>query len=580
MRREFKVRKLTNRIMQESLSGDDLYSLLPLDEVLDRILDTVCDQIGFSFAMIALVDEDQQEIQMVKGKCVRGDWRRESHRSLYGNDIQAYLMRTGKTVCIVGKEATTDGKILSLVDGNYYLDGEELFTLDWDTFQKYNHEAMARVLIPIGEIGSIEAGFYRSQHQEILPILVKTLELYAARAKQALQNALFHEQQQQHTTMLTELHGVSSLQTLSQQGGKLLQLITDQALDILHADVVRLYPLEQSGLIGGANQGELRFKDPISTWRSVQDSKEEEEIKLPYNPDIVQDIAKNQKSYYRPDAQDEQLLGGTSYPLFRSFAGVPLQTQGELLGVLCINYRIRHRFSDYERLIIELFAQHAAAVIKSNQLVREQERHKERQRLENELHGLVKSSVRALRLFSEEASAVLGTDPVRARELLRRVSRTTWGILSDIDLVLNNLASEYDNRTLSEQIREEVSRLVGETQTEVVVDLDKDLPVFPIRLSRVLLSVIREAVINALEHGRAKQICVRISCAEDQVCLVVEDDGRGFEPEKERSQARRGLTIMQNHVEAIGGCLRVTSYPEKRTTIRVEIPLKDIDGTE
>lgn len=47
-----------------------------------------------------------------------------------------------------------------------------------------------------------------------------------------------------------------------------------------------------------------------------------------------------------------------------------------------------------------------------------------------------------------------------------------------------------------------------------------------------LLGIVREAVSNALRHGAAKTVRIRLHEDAGRLCLLVQDDGRGFDPEK------------------------------------------------
>jgi signal transduction histidine kinase len=54
------------------------------------------------------------------------------------------------------------------------------------------------------------------------------------------------------------------------------------------------------------------------------------------------------------------------------------------------------------------------------------------------------------------------------------------------------------------------------------------------------------------------------------LCLVVEDDGRGFEPNGTRSG---GLANIRDRVEALHGQLAIESRLGSGTTVRAELPL-------
>jgi signal transduction histidine kinase len=301
---------------------------------------------------------------------------------------------------------------------------------------------------------------------------------------------------------------------------------------------------------------------------------------------IVQYIAETRLAYYQPDAQcDKQLVGedkrsptGQGHRTFTkrqnimSFAGVPLLARGKLLGVLCINYRQRRRFSAQDRQVIELFAQQAAAVIAGGELVR----NRERRRLEYDLHDSVKSGLRGLILFSKAASAALDCDPARTRKQLHEIRRSAWGILGDVELILHDLAQNgNDGKLLQHFIREDLGRLAGHDSSKVILDLHDDLPALPMLLTRTMLYVMREALMNALEHSHADTIRVSIRCNGERLHLMVNDNGCGFNPDQQNGEEHRGLMIMRERVQMIGGELEIISTPGKGTTVWGDLPQKE-----
>ncbi len=64
---------------------------------------------------------------------------------------------------------------------------------------------------------------------------------------------------------------------------------------------------------------------------------------------------------------------------------------------------------------------------------------------------------------------------------------------------------------------------------------------------------------------------------EDEVELVVRDDGIGFDPEKSRRPASRGTGLgllgMQERVRLLGGRIAIESTPGQGTAIRARFPL-------
>ncbi len=85
----------------------------------------------------------------------------------------------------------------------------------------------------------------------------------------------------------------------------------------------------------------------------------------------------------------------------------------------------------------------------------------------------------------------------------------------------------------------------------------------------VVIRIVREAVINAVRHGGAKVIQVRLGDEDEQVLRVV-DDGAGFDPSAiDTSRDRFGLVMMRERAQSIGARFAVRSVPGKGTTIEL-----------
>src|SRR5215213_4532455 len=76
----------------------------------------------------------------------------------------------------------------------------------------------------------------------------------------------------------------------------------------------------------------------------------------------------------------------------------------------------------------------------------------------------------------------------------------------------------------------------GREGGNVEMQLDDSVAV-PTRTQAALLRVLREAIINAMRHGGAQTVKVELT-GDPQVCLVISDDGRGFDIEAAAESGR------------------------------------------
>ncbi len=97
------------------------------------------------------------------------------------------------------------------------------------------------------------------------------------------------------------------------------------------------------------------------------------------------------------------------------------------------------------------------------------------------------------------------------------------------------------------------------------------------RSERLLaVRVVEEAISNALRHGRAQVVDVRVSLVDDALELRVSDDGRGFGDE---AGPASGTARLADRLRLAGGDLRVTSVPGDGTQVVARLPVDSLRTT-
>lgn len=84
-----------------------------------------------------------------------------------------------------------------------------------------------------------------------------------------------------------------------------------------------------------------------------------------------------------------------------------------------------------------------------------------------------------------------------------------------------------------------------------------------------LYRIAQEAVTNAVRHGKAQRIQIKLSKNERRYRLTIHDNGAGFQPAQaaHSKPAGMGLSIMRYRAEMIGARLDVTGSPGRGTTV-------------
>jgi signal transduction histidine kinase len=94
-------------------------------------------------------------------------------------------------------------------------------------------------------------------------------------------------------------------------------------------------------------------------------------------------------------------------------------------------------------------------------------------------------------------------------------------------------------------------------------------------IETTLYRIVQEALNNIAKHARAKSAAVLLDRRIDRVSLIVEDDGVGFDVERQlRHHQRFGVTGMLERATLLGGTFDIESNPRAGTTVAVRIPIR------
>jgi signal transduction histidine kinase len=94
-----------------------------------------------------------------------------------------------------------------------------------------------------------------------------------------------------------------------------------------------------------------------------------------------------------------------------------------------------------------------------------------------------------------------------------------------------------------------------------------------------LYYVAREAVNNAIKHGHARQIVIRLAANQRQGALTIQDDGYGIASIVPGNKGM-GLHLMNYRARMVGGSLEVRRVPTGGTIVTVLFPAFPLVGAK
>jgi signal transduction histidine kinase len=181
---------------------------------------------------------------------------------------------------------------------------------------------------------------------------------------------------------------------------------------------------------------------------------------------------------------------------------------------------------------------------------------REQQRIGRDLHDglcqhLVATSV-ACEVLEQKLAAKFSSEAGDANRILGLVedginmARHLAHGLSPAILETESLSQALDGLTASVSTRSAV---------ECRFDLDSPEPALAQTTAAHLYRIAQEAISNAIRHGHASHITVRLSRTESDVVLEVADDGIGLPEALPEGHGGMGLRIMAQRAEMIGATL-------------------------
>ena len=197
----------------------------------------------------------------------------------------------------------------------------------------------------------------------------------------------------------------------------------------------------------------------------------------------------------------------------------------------------------------------------------------EKIRLGRDLHDGLIQSLYATGLALEAARHQVASDPAKASALIERCIGTINTAIKEVRHEIESLAPARVRRGNFKAAVEAVLDLLdAERSAELDLRVPEDIATrIPAETQAELLQIVRESVSNALRHGQADRIEIRLEADGELLCLGVRDNGRGFSLEN-LTRRGHGLTNLQARAEAVGGSLRIDSAPDDGTRIILTFP--------
>ncbi len=529
--------------------------LRDLKSILDHALETVFNQLGLEVGHIYLWDGTKNRYESVSRRGLSDQQLSliDQKRHEPGGDLTLQVALTGE-VFFEPDVSKNDAFVRQHGSGL------------WENLHRRSY-----VNVPLKSQGKVVGTLELLSHAE-QPLTDRQVEILKAVGNQigiAIDNTSLLNETQRNAHEALTLYQLGTKVSSSLNLDVVLDAVADSAREALVCDI---------GLVGlfDRDHRELVLKAIAGSH-----STEWDELRIPlHNIDAL--IAMTHPLTF------EQLLVNLPTALAQRLAAeqivsmlvIPLVRGEQTHGIVAALTRSHRTFVEEEIQLLTRLAQQVVVAIENARLyqqVRYMAVLEERDRLAREMHDNLAQALGYLNLKASITGDMLSRgENEQAQTSLREMKQITREAYTDTREAIFNLRSTISSGAdLVPMLREYLAEYRAHYGLEAELVLDADSPIGISTDDAVQISrIIQEALTNIRKHAQATHAWVRFERELDQIRIVVEDNGRGFDLALTPvdGQDHLGLRIMRERAESVAGTIELDPQLNRGTRVIIRVP--------
>jgi PAS domain S-box-containing protein len=189
---------------------------------------------------------------------------------------------------------------------------------------------------------------------------------------------------------------------------------------------------------------------------------------------------------------------------------------------------------------------------------------REQQQLGRELHDGICQHLTAVAFMAHSVAARLKNHRVIEIEDIEKIGQLIQEGANDARDIARSLHSlDVDSVEFMPALRDLVSRKIWRTPCRLEVEASLDVSD---HAASQLFRIVREAIINANKHARARVITVKVAESRDETVVSISDDGVGIRGNR-RKKGGMGFHIMNYRAQSIGARLEIRAIRPHGTRV-------------
>lgn len=196
---------------------------------------------------------------------------------------------------------------------------------------------------------------------------------------------------------------------------------------------------------------------------------------------------------------------------------------------------------------------------------------RERNRLAREIHDTLGHILTGISVGVEAAKVLMETSPEAARNQLDTIGNMASRGLNDVRRSVRKLKPDVlENQALDVAIHQMVEDMAKSTNTKIYfVCYGKNLH-YETDEEEAIYRMVQEGITNAIRHGKATEIWIRLTLKDNMLTLILSDNGCGCSNVEEGF----GLKHIRERVELLNGELQMESLGGFNIIAKIPLRLK------
>lgn len=259
---------------------------------------------------------------------------------------------------------------------------------------------------------------------------------------------------------------------------------------------------------------------------------------------------------------------------------LPLLHHDETVALLHLHFKGQPTLTTRQVRVLNMSAQEMALAIETARLEQEAQEHleaaeTERRRIARDLHDTLGQNISYLRLKLDQLT---GEDALRGIGMIRLELERMRDIADDAYLQVRNTLADLHSDTavdLNNALRDYMRLAGGRSNFKAHFLSGGDPQVLESHMRNQVMYIFREILNNIEKHAQARNVFVNLDWSKAEFCMIVRDDGAGFDHQALPPEGHFGLSIMQERALDLRAKLVIKSQPGLGTQVELRVPLLD-----